>query len=72
MTDGFENSVALASLVCAATLEENTTNLLVSFYRLRVAELLTHVNASGGILCSSFVVHCDQKKCLGISIEKKC
>ena len=55
MTDGFENSDALASLVCAATLEENTTNLLVSFYRLRVAELLTHVNASGGILCSSFV-----------------
>ena len=48
MTDGFENSVALASLVCAATLEENTTNLLVSFYRPRVAELLTHVNASGG------------------------
>ena len=65
-------SVALACTVCAAaTLEENTTNLLVSFYRLRVAELLTHVNASGGIQCSSCVVQCDQKRSALSLIMKK-
>ena len=70
VTDGFKNSVALACTVCAATTEENTTNLLVSFYRLRVAELLTHVNASGGILYSSCVVQCDQKR-LALSLILK-